>query len=59
MFVCPAATKAALSKESELPALSRSRMDVMRHIQQEEIAPETIAPHDGLGETEIDTEVND
>jgi len=34
-------------------------MDVMRHIQQEEIAPETLTPGDGLGDTEIDTEVND
>jgi len=34
-------------------------MDVMRHIQQEEIAPETLKPADGLGDTEIDPEVND
>lgn len=35
-------------------------MDVMRAIQQEEIAPETLARGDVLvGETEIDPEVND
>jgi chorismate mutase len=34
-------------------------MDVMRHIQQEEIAPETLKPRDSLGDTELDTEVND
>jgi chorismate mutase len=34
-------------------------MDVMRQIQQEEIAPGKNAPGDGLGDTEIDTEVND
>ena len=34
-------------------------MDVMRHIQQEEIAPETLKPTEGLGDTELDTEVND
>ena len=34
-------------------------IDVMRHIQQEEIAPETVGSEDGLGDTEIDTEVND
>jgi len=34
-------------------------MDVMRHIQQEEIAPESLKPADGLGDTEIDPEVND
>jgi hypothetical protein len=32
---------------------------VMRHIQQEEIAPETLASGDGLGDTEVDTEIND
>src|SRR5436190_23759330 len=30
VFANPAATKAALSKETELPALSRSRTDVVR-----------------------------
>lgn len=35
-------------------------MDVMRAIQREEIAPDTLAKGDGLvGETEIDPEVND
>ncbi len=35
-------------------------MDVMRAIQKEEIAPETVTKGDGLvGETEIDPEVND
>jgi chorismate mutase len=35
-------------------------MDVMRAIQREEIAPESLAKGDGLvGETEIDPEVND
>ena len=35
-------------------------MDVMRQIQREEIAPETLAKADGLvGETEIAPEVND
>ena len=32
IVICPAATKAALSKESELPALSLSRTDVMRQM---------------------------
>jgi len=45
--------------DRDLQRIYERIMDVMRHIQQEEIAPETIAPHDGLGETEIDTEVND
>jgi len=35
-------------------------MDVMRAIQREEIAPETVAKGNGVvGETEIDPEVND
>jgi|ERR1041384_6516404 chorismate mutase-like protein len=34
-------------------------MDVMRQIQREEIAPESVAPSDGLGDTELDPEVND
>ncbi|MGH9513176.1 MAG: chorismate mutase [Terriglobales bacterium] len=34
-------------------------MDVMRQIQREEIAPATAETSDGLGETELDTEVND
>jgi hypothetical protein len=35
-------------------------MDVMRAIQREEIAPDTMAKANGLvGETEIDPEVND
>jgi chorismate mutase len=35
-------------------------IDIMRQIQREEIAPETLAKADGVvGETEIDPEVND
>jgi chorismate mutase-like protein len=34
-------------------------MDVMRQIQVEEIAPESLAKTDGLGDTELDPEVND
>jgi chorismate mutase len=34
-------------------------MDVMRQIQAEEIAPESLAKTDGLGDTELDPEVND
>jgi chorismate mutase len=34
-------------------------MDVMRQIQREEIAPETLSPPAGLGDTELDPEVND
>jgi len=34
-------------------------MDVMRQIQREEIAPEQAVAGDGLGETELDPEVND
>ena len=34
-------------------------MDVMRQIQQEEIAPQQTVAGDGLGDTELDPEVND
>src|SRR6266849_3895644 len=34
-------------------------LDVMRQIQQQEIAPEPAVSGDGLGETELDPEVND
>jgi chorismate mutase len=34
-------------------------MDVMRQIQREEIAPETMQQADRLGDTELDPEVND
>jgi chorismate mutase len=34
-------------------------MDVMRNIQVEEMAPEKLVTRDGLGDTEIDPEVND
>jgi hypothetical protein len=34
-------------------------MDVMRNIQRDEIAPPKPVIGDGLGDTEIDTEVND
>ena len=45
--------------DRDLQRIYERIMDVMRHIQQEEIAPESLAAKDGLGDTEIDTEVND
>ena len=45
--------------DRDLQRIYERIMDVMRHIQQEEIAPETLTPGDGLGDTEIDPEVND
>jgi len=45
--------------DRDLQRIYERIIDVMRHIQQEEIAPETLAPGDGMGDTEIDTEVND
>ena len=45
--------------DRDLQRIYERIMDVMRHIQQEEIAPETLAASDALGDTEIDTEVND
>jgi chorismate mutase-like protein len=45
--------------DRDLQRIYERIMDVMRHIQQEEIAPETLNAGDGLGDTEIDTEVND
>jgi len=45
--------------DRDLQRIYERIMDVMRHIQQEEIAPESLAPSDAIGDTEIDTEVND
>jgi chorismate mutase len=45
--------------DRDLQRIYERIMDVMRHIQQEEIAPEALGSGDGLGDTEIDTEVND
>ncbi len=46
--------------DRELQRIYERIMDVMRQIQQEEIAPESLKSSDGLGgDTEIDTEVND
>jgi chorismate mutase len=45
--------------DRDLQRIYERIMDVMRHIQQEEIAPESLTSGDGLGDTEIDTEVND
>lgn len=45
--------------DRDLQRIYERIMDVMRHIQQEEIAPETLTAGDGLGDTEIDPEVND
>jgi chorismate mutase len=45
--------------DRDLQRIYERIMDVMRAIQREEIAPETVALGDGLGDTEIDPEVND
>jgi chorismate mutase-like protein len=45
--------------DRDLQRIYERIMDVMRHIQQEEMAPESLTAGDGLGDTEIDTEVND
>jgi chorismate mutase-like protein len=46
--------------ERDLLRIYERIMDVMRAIQQEEIAPESLAKGNGLvGETEIDPEIND
>lgn len=45
--------------DRDLQRIYERIMDVMRHIQQEEIAPETLNARNGLGDTEIDPEVND
>lgn len=45
--------------DRDLQRIYERIMDVMRHIQQEEIAPEALGSSDGLGDTEIDTEVDD
>jgi chorismate mutase len=45
--------------DRDLQRIYERIMDVMRQIQREEIAPETLASQDGLGDTELDPEVND
>lgn len=45
--------------DRDLQRIYERIMDVMRAIQREEIAPEPVASGDGLGDTEIDPEVND
>jgi chorismate mutase len=46
--------------DRDLQRIYERIMDIMRAIQREEIAPETVAKGDGLiGDTEIDPEVND
>src|SRR5436309_10558743 len=45
--------------DRDLQRIYERIMDVMRQIQREEIAPETLASRDGLGDTELDPEVND
>lgn len=46
--------------DRDLQRIYERIMDIMRAIQREEIAPETLAKQDGVvGETEIDPEVND
>lgn len=45
--------------DRELQRIYERIMDVMRNIQRDEIAPPKAVEGDGLGDTEIDTEVND
>jgi chorismate mutase len=45
--------------DRDLQRIYERIMDVMRAIQREEIAPETLASGDGIGDTELDPEVND
>ncbi len=46
--------------DRDLQRIYERIMDIMRAIQREEIAPESVAKGDGVvGETEIDPEVND
>ena len=45
--------------DRDLQRIYERIMDVMRQIQREEIAPEQPAVGNGLGETELDPEVND
>ncbi|HZP18316.1 MAG TPA: chorismate mutase [Terriglobales bacterium] len=45
--------------DRDLQRIYERIMDVMRQIQREEIAPETAARPDGLGDTELDIEIND
>ena len=52
------ANKGPLSDRDLLRIYERI-MDVMRQIQREEIAPQGLGKSDGLGDTELDPEVND
>jgi len=45
--------------DRDLQRIYERIMDIMRAIQHEEIAPKPVSPGDGLGDTEIDPEVND
>jgi chorismate mutase len=45
--------------DRDLQRIYERIMDVMRAIQREEIAPETVRARDELGDTELDPEVND
>jgi len=45
--------------DRDLQRIYERIMDVMRQIQREEIAPQPAAAGDGLGETELNPEVND
>ena len=45
--------------DRDLQRIYERIMDVMRQIQREEIAPEQPMAGDGLGDTELDPEVND
>jgi chorismate mutase len=45
--------------DRDLQRIYERIMDIMRAIQKEEIAPEPVASSDGLGDTEIDPEIND
>jgi chorismate mutase-like protein len=45
--------------DRDLQRIYERIMDVMRQIQREEIAPTQAIAGDGLGETELDPEVND
>ena len=45
--------------DRDLQRIYERIMDIMRAIQHEEIAPKPVPSGDGLGDTEIDPEVND
>ena len=45
--------------DRDLQRIYERIMDIMRAIQHEEIAPKPVPSRDGLGDTEIDPEVND